>query len=331
MIIKRIITAIVMFILFLSLSQTILLGSFFFNKNVEASIIVKEILMSVCSYIYTYGFDSKILYEGDYNKSDKVDIIISNHLNSIDFYIYLSIIKLYDDRPIYYLIRKNLVFLPGIGFIFGSGSDITLNRKLEDDVDNINDKISKIKEGIIIIMPEGTRYTPEKFTESQKYCKENGLTVFNNVLYPKMKGLYLISSILKKNNKLGKIIDFTIQFENFKNQKAYIDVLFTKKIGRSFGIVNSYDIPHNILDNYNDYKNWFISTIWIKKDLLLDNIDKTEQHNYTELVPYIKDYQYFIIITCITLFIYLITHMNGYYIPISLGLSYVLMAKNYNK
>jgi 1-acyl-sn-glycerol-3-phosphate acyltransferase len=328
---KRAITCIILIILFLSVSQTILLGSYLFNKNAETSLIAKEIVVNLYPYIYTYGFDSKILYEGDYKKSDKVDIITSNHINAFDFFIYLSILRLYDDRPIYYLFRKNLVLIPGMGFILGSGSDIKLNRNLDDDIDNINDKISKIKEGVIIIMPEGTRYTPEKFTESQKYCKDNDLSVFNNLLYPKMKGLYLISSILKKNNKLGKIIDFTVQVENLKNKKAYVDVLFTKKFGRSFGIVNSYDIPNNILDDYNDYKNWFISTIWIKKDLLLDNIQNIEKHNYTELVPHMKDYQYFIIITCITLFIYLMTHMNGYYIPISLVLSYFLMAKNYNK
>ncbi len=331
MFIKRVVTCIILIILFLSVSQTILLGSYLFNKNVETSLVAKEIVVNLYSYIYTYGFDSKIYYEGNYNKSDKVDIIISNHVNAFDFFIYLSIVRLYDDRPIYYLFRKNLVFIPGMGFILGSGSDIKLNRNLDDDIDNINDKISKIKEGIIIIMPEGTRYTPEKFAESQKYCTNNGLTVFNNLLFPKMKGLYLISNILKKNNKLGKIIDFTVQVECLKNQKAYIDVLFTKKFGKSFGIVNTYDIPNFVLDDYDTYKNWFVSTIWIKKDLLLDNIQNIEQHNYTELVPHMKDYQYFIIITCITLFLYLMTHMNGYYIPISLALSYFIMAKNYNK
>ena len=329
--IKKIIALIVFFILLLSVSQTLQLSSYLFNKNNEGSNISKEIISNIFPYIYTYGFDSKILYEGDYNKSDKVDIIISNHINSIDFFIYISILKLFDDRPIYFIFRKNIVLFPGMGFILGSGLDLKLNRNLDDDVDNINEKISKIKEGVIIIMPEGTRYTPDKFTESQKYCKDNGLNVFNNLLYPKMKGLYLISSILKKNNKLGKIIDFTIQVENLKNKKSHIDVLLTKKMGRCFGIVNSYDIPNNILDDYDKYKNWFISTIWIKKDLLLDNIQNIEKHNYTELVPHMKDYQYFIIITCITLFIYLMTHMNGYYIPISLGLSYFLMAKNYNK
>ncbi len=331
MIIKRIITLIILIILYLSVSQTILLGSYLFNKNAETSLIVKEIVVNLYPYIYTYGFDSKILYEGSYNKSDKVDIVISNHVNAFDFFVYLSILRIYDDRPVYYLFRKNLVLVPGMGFIMGSGTDIKLNRNLEDDIENINDKISKIKEGIIIIMPEGTRYTPEKFKESQKYCSDNNLPLLNNTLYPKMKGLYLITNILRKNNNLGKIIDFTVQVENFKNQKVYIDVLLTKKFGRSFGIINTYDIPNYVLDDYDKYKKWFISTIWIKKDLLLDNIHKTEKHNYIELVPHMKDYQYFIIITCITLFLYLMTHMNGYYIPISLALSYFIIAKNYNK
>ncbi len=178
-------------------------------------------------------------------------------------------------------------------------------------------------------MPEGTRYTPEKFQESQTYSKQNNLPVFENLLYPKMKGLYIVSNILNKNGNLGKILDFTIQVEHLKNQKAYIDVLLTKKFGTSFGIVNTYDIPNTVVDNYDIFKKWFVSTIWQKKDLLLENIQNTEEHNYKELIPKIKNYQYFIIIVCITLFFYLSTRMNYLFIPISLAISYYLMYKKY--
>ena len=135
--IKKKVAMIVLFILFLSISQTILLGSYLCNKNVEVSLIAKEIIVNLYPYVYTYGFDSKILYEGCYEKSDKVDIVISNHINAFDFFIYLSILRLYEDRPVYYLFRKNIVLIPGMGFILGSGSDIKLNRNLDDDVDNI--------------------------------------------------------------------------------------------------------------------------------------------------------------------------------------------------
>jgi hypothetical protein len=180
-------------------------------------------------------------------------------------------------------------------------------------------------------MPEGTRYTPAKFKAAQQYSIENNLPVLKNTLYPKMKGLYIITNILKKNNKLGNIIDFTIQVENFKNQQAYMDVLLTKNFGKTFSIINSYNIPNEILDDYDIFKEWFLSTIWIKKNLLLDNIQNTSEHNYKELIPKLKYHQYFIIIVSITLFIYLLTHMNGLFIPISFAFSYFITLTNYNK
>lgn len=329
--IKKIVAFIVLFILIVSISQTIGLGSYLFGKKEDGANIAKDIIISFLPYLYTYGFDSKIYHDGNYKQSDKVDIVISNHINTIDFAIYLSLIRLFDSRPIYYLFKKSIVFIPGSGFILGLGRDIKMNRKMEDDIDNINESISKIKEGIIILMPEGTRFTPEKFADAQKYSKDNNLPVFNNTLFPKMKGIFTISNILKKNNRLGNIIDFTIQVENFKNTKTYMDKIMTKKFGDTFGIINCYNIPEKMLNNYDIFKNWFLEKIWTTKDKILDNICNRTLYNYKELVPNMKGYEYFILIICVTLFFYLALHTNGLYIPVSLLVSYSMMYLLYRK
>ena len=328
--IKKIVSFIVLFILVISISQTITLGSYLFGNKEEGANIAKDIIISFLPYLYTYGFDSKILYQGNYNlTNNKVDIIISNHINTIDFTIYLSLIRLFDHRPIYFLFKKTILFIPGSGFILGSGNDIKMNRKLEDDIDNINVSISKIKEGIIILMPEGTRYTDDKFKAAQKYSKNNNLPIFNNTLFPKMKGLFVISNILKKNDRLGNIIDFTIEIEKFKKKKTYMDIMMTKKLGKTFCIINSYNIPEIVLNNYNNYKEWFLSTVWIKKDKALDIIQTID--NYKEFVPKMKGYEYFILIICITLFFYLAFHTNGLFIPLSLLLTYIMMYSTFRK
>ena len=327
--IKKIVAFIVLFILIVCISQTITLGSYLFGKKYEGANIGKDIIISFLPYLYTYGFESKILYDGNYKaSSDKVDIVISNHINTIDFAIYLSLIRLFDSRPIYFLFKKSIVFIPGSGFILGTGYDVKMNRKLEDDIDNINESINKIKEGIIILMPEGTRYTPEKFKDAQKYSRDNNLPIFNNTLFPKMKGLFTVSNILKKNGRLGKIIDFTIQVENFKNTTAYMKKLMTNKFGRTFSVINTYNISEKALDNYDIFKNWFLSKIWRKKDIILDNITK---YDYKELVPNMKGYEYFILIICVTLFFYLTLHSNGLFIPVSLLISYSMMYVLYRK
>jgi 1-acyl-sn-glycerol-3-phosphate acyltransferase len=329
--IKKIVVFIVFFVIIFSISQTITLGSYLFDKKIEGGNIGKDIIISLLPYLYTYGFDSKIHYDGLYNASNKVDIIISNHINTIDFAIYLSLVRLFDSRPVYCLFKKNIVFIPGCGFILGTGQDIKMNKKLEDDIDNINISISKIKEGIIVLMPEGTRFTPEKFIKAQTYSKDNNLPMFNNTLFPKMKGIFIISNILKNNGRLGNIIDFTIQIENFKNTKTYIDKIMTKKLGNTFSIINTYNIPDIVLGNYDIFKNWFLSNIWIKKDIILDTINDKNKYNYKELIPNMKGYEYFIIIICVTLFFYLIMHNKGIYLPISFIISYTMMYMVYIK
>jgi len=328
----KFIVALIVFILFIiSSTQTLLLGSFLLNKNAYTSDIIKDILKNMLPFLYKHGLNSNILYEGTYNKTNKIDIIICNHINSIDFIVCLAIMALFDDRPWYIMFRKQFILIPGVGFLLEMGNDIKLNRNLDDDKENINYKINKINEGVIIMMPEGTRCSSERLEKSKQYSRDNNLKVYNNILYPKMKGLYLIANILKNNGKLGNIIDLTMQIENLVNIHEFTKMMFVKKIGRTFCLINSYTIPtdNNILDNYDMFKDWFISNIWDKKDLLLDNIQNTQIHNYKEINPQIKDYNYFIIIVLITLFIYLSTHLYGIFLPISFALSYGIIWHNY--
>lgn len=329
--IKKVICIIVLFILLIIVSQTITLFSCLFGKTEEGVNISKDIITSILPYFYSYGLKSKILYEGNYNITDKVDIIIGNHISTIDFIIYLSIIRLFNHRPFYFILKKSVVFIPGAGFILGLGNDIKLNRKFEDDIENLNKSISKIKEGVLILLPEGTRFTEEKFKNSQEFSINNNLPVYNNILFPKMKGLFTILNNLKNHNKLGNIIDFTIQIQNFKKVKIFTKDLLKKDFGNTYCIINSYDVPEILLDNYDNFKEWFLLNIWKKKDLLLENIQNTKIYNYKELIPKMKGYQYFILIICITLYFYLAFHSYGLYVPLSIIFSYYLIYSIYKK
>jgi 1-acyl-sn-glycerol-3-phosphate acyltransferase len=327
--IKKIIAIIIFLILSMITSQTITLGSYLFGKKNKVVEISKDIIISFTSYIYRYGFDSKIYYDGVYKTSNKIDIVISNHINTFDFNIYSSLIRLYDSRPVYLIFFKYIVFVPFAGFILGSGTDIIINRKIEYDIDNINEFVSNIKEGLIVLYPEGYKFTPEKRIIAQKYSRDNNLPVFNNVLFPKMKGIFTIANILKKNNKLGNIIDMTIQADNLKNIDAPLEKLITTKLGDSFSVINTYNIPEKHLDNYDNFKKWFLLNIWQKKDIILDNIHTN--YNYKELKPNIKSYEVCILIICLILFGYLFIHTKGIFLPVSLIISYSLMYSLYRK
>ena len=69
-----------------------------------------------------------------------------------------------------------------------------------------------------------------------------------SILFPKMKGLWIICDILKKNNRLGNIIDFTITVE-----KKYKKFSILNEIGDTQVIINSY----NRIYYFFLFANWF--------------------------------------------------------------------------
>ena len=328
--ILKIVGFIVIFVILLSMTQTLLLGSILIGMNNQCANLVKNIIISMMPLVYTYCFDSPIHYNAKYNPSDKVDILISNHITTIDFVVYLSVLRQFDNRDVYFVLKRDLIFIPGGGFTLCVGPDIKLNRKLEDDQESIINSVKKMKSGIIIIMPEGTRFTPEKQELAKKYSIDNNLPVFKNTLFPKMKGIYLISKILNENNKLGKIIDFSTIIENFHLKTARMKDLLTKPLGKTFSVIRTYNIPIKYLDNYEKFKKWFLK-LWQKKDNILDNICNAPNYDYMILKPELKSKDYMIIVVMITLFIYLIMHSNGLFLPFSFLVSYIITGIYYFK
>ena len=325
---NKIIYIFVCFIFLISFSQTLTLSSYLIGKQSQMADLSKNIMTSVFPLLYTKGFNSSIYYTGNYIKTDKIDIIVSNHISSVDFMLFTSLIRQYDDRNIYVLIKKNIVFTPGLGFIALSALDIKLNRKIEDDESNIIAALKKIKSGIIVIMPEGTRYTPDKYKSSQEYSISNNLHVFKNTLYPKMKGLWTICNILTKENRMGNIIDLTIMIEKLRGKKGYIKQVLTTEFGNTYGVINTYTLPksYTSVENFNSYdtfKTWFID-IWKKKDNILDRIQIPDEFIYSKLNPELKSSEYVLLVFIVSLFIYLILQTKGMYLVYSVGISYII-------
>ena len=172
MIIIKVVFLIFLYLLMYTASSTIVLGSYLFGKNKEIINIVKVYFTNLLNITYQIGFNSNLYYSGSYIKSNNIDIIISNHINTIDFTLNVVISNYFDKRGYNFLISKHVTYLPGIGFLMSSSTDIKLNKKLLDDKNNIINSIKKIKNGIIILFPEGTRFTSEKHKLAVEYSKK---------------------------------------------------------------------------------------------------------------------------------------------------------------
>jgi hypothetical protein len=317
LIIKKITSLISFLFLILSYSQTIISG-LILSKNKHFFYEIIKNLIDLFLPIYKYCFNSKINTFGKYIKSDKVDIVVMNHINTLDFIPYLSTIRHYDKRDIYFIVKKQIIDIPIFGDYFINENTLRLERSFEKDKDNIIKFIDKIDNGIIYIYPEGTRFNLDKFKKAQEFCEKNNYNKFNNSLYPKMKGLYTLTNVLHEQNKMGNIISITGIVENFKNKNGYIKNILTKDLGNTFTIIFTYKTPY--IKNYDDFKKWFLD-IWHIKNM---NIENYKNFEYKEINSNIKTSSYILSLSILFLFLRIQVKTKGLYLIFGLIMSFVI-------
>ena len=245
---------------------------FSLDNNLEASFFIKKIMQELIAALFKYGIDGKLYINiGNDTPSpinnNKVDVIIANHYTgSIDIMIIINILHHYNIYTYNFIYNKNNVnYIPGLGLVLKSSYDINVH-----DYKNIAKIIKKINvcnsKQFMIIFPEGsiTNYSS---------CIENNIHIYNNLLVPRIKGLYVLLNELNKQDKLGSIWNFTLT-NNQDNYYAHIRKLY--------------------LNNFNNYnilkKN--IYNIWKDKDNILENNHKIK---YKQI--YLRNNYYYFILT----------------------------------
>lgn len=249
------------------------------QSNAEESCFIKYVLQEFMVACFKHGYNGNLYMKNSHEmpNDNNIDIIIANHTSKFDD-IMLIIIALYkfNIHDYNFIYNKGILHhVPGLGIFLKSSYDIGIDRNYSKDYHSIINGLNKINnkksKEFIIIFPEGRIITKEKLEKDQEYSKENNIPVFNNLLVPKTKGLFLIIEYLTHLKRFGTLWDITLH--NNMND-YYIDI-------------NKIDIQYN---NYNEFKSEFYKK-WENKDKLLNNIkDKTKynkiffRNNYTLLL-----------------------------------------------
>lgn len=89
--------------------------------------------------------------------------------------------------------KNELRYLPILGWAFWFGDFIFLRRNWKDDSNNIGPAIDKIMKypfpTTLLLLPEGTRFTKEKYEAGQQFIKEKNLNInLKHHLLPRVKG-----------------------------------------------------------------------------------------------------------------------------------------------
>jgi len=295
----------------------------FINKHDEIINFVQEIWQVLSAYGIKYGFQSDIYYTNkiEIKKNNKVNIFVCNHVASIDMFIILGFLNYCGIGKWIAFTKKELVYFPGFGLSCKFGKHIKLDRNWDKDKDSMVKQFEKIEEGNIIIFPEGTRFEPKKFKEGQEFSIENGLPVYNNLLVPKTKGLWMLYNYLKETNKLGDIYDISVIIQNFLGKQAYMNELFLKPMGNTFLITRKLTITSNLSDMV-DFKMWFLKE-WKEKDKLI-NIYQTIAYLKMESINHKSTlFLNLLFFVLITYGLYSQKYLR-YYFMSSIGLGYLL-------
>jgi 1-acyl-sn-glycerol-3-phosphate acyltransferase len=237
---------------------------------------LKNSFQILVSYVLKYGFGINLKCNMNITQTkNKIDILISNHVATVDSFILLSMLEQMNISNFIMVGKKDLIYTPGIGMLIMFGDHIKLARNWEEDKYTIDKQLENIKEGIIVLFPEGTRYTEEKFKEAQEFSKKNNLPVYDNLLVPKSKGFEAIYNNLKINNKLGNIYDSTMILEN-----TNLFDLF-KKDSTNVHLINRI-LNKEELEN-KDFKSWLLEK-WSEKDNIIKTYSKIKYENmYPEI------------------------------------------------
>ena len=265
---------------------------------------------------------------------DKIDIIIANHISNIDYFIIFTILKQYKIYNYCGIIGPTVKYYPGTGIIMNLGDSIEVNRNWQLDKNIIEPQLDDIKldnksKHVIIIFPEGTRMMESRLLIAQKFSKDNNIHKYENVLVPKIKGIWTMINHLTKTNRLGNVWDISVIIPKYLRKKAELVDLIKKNIGNIFIHMRTVSIKANY--NYDEFKENFYN-FWKEKDDLITNY-KSSHYNeidFNDKKTYILNN--IILLTFLLFGIYLLTKKSGrYYLLISFILSYVFIKLNIKK
>jgi len=246
----------------------------FSNDKTKARLEVKSRWQNKVNTIIRRYFFNKIEINGNIEQNNNsIDVIIANHISTIDFIIIITILHNFRISDYYFVLKDSLVKIPVFGDLIGD--DIHLTRNWENDKELIVKQIKKIKSGKILIYPEGTRYDKKKHKKSKQFCLENKLPIYNYTLAPRVKGLHSIISLLKSENRFGNLYDITLILPKFINRDLYGKRLISSEdMGKLYVDVRKINISEKVNDiDYEQFKKQ-LYYIWLEKNIIIDKIKR---------------------------------------------------------
>jgi 1-acyl-sn-glycerol-3-phosphate acyltransferase len=315
---------------YLILTPSILISNDYLIK------LVKKLSQTLTVFTLIYGLKSEFyLTNTEQNikelmnqNTDLVDIIVCNHITTIDFLIVIVYLKYFGIASCNFILDYKVKHIIGFGLVMYANNDIKVFRNWELDQNSMLKQINKFnknissKKQVLIIFPEGTRFTPDKFIEAQKFSKSKGIPIYDHLLVPKARGLWFLINSFKKANKLGRVWDITLTVPSILGKSAYVSDLINKPLGPVYATIKELKLDF-------DYQNLETFKIWLFKNWKIkDEFMKYYKHYvYKKLYFDNTKYKHLAIILsiCLLFSLFLGNKYGRYYLLTSFVIGYMLI------
>lgn len=241
-------------------------GFFSLRLQIQIAKIVCYTTWSILNIIFglTCSIEEKSIPKGNY-------VVISNHINAIDF-VLINRLNKYNFSDAKYAFKRSLICIPIFYQTCVLLKFLVLYRNFETDRCFIEKHINDLKKYLIpvwfILFCEGTRFTRKKHQESVKFCKEKGITPFTNVLCPRHKGFSILIDNLR-NSYIKKVLDLTFYCKD--ETFSLYNMLFTAK---KYNFKMDYRLVD--IDSIHDTKE-FLEESFRRKDRIINDWKKMDQ------------------------------------------------------
>jgi len=246
-------------------------------------------------YVFEHRHGADITFSGDVIPPNENALVVANHLSYSDFYLINGLAARKRMLPYgRWFAKSSLKWqLPIFGWSMYLIGMVMVSRDWLKDSNSIIRAFKGLKQppGIgkkvwLVSFLEGTRMSPEKLEKSQKYCREDGKKVLNNVLAARTKGF--IAAIREfRNSHVTHVYDLTLAYsgpEGFGKAPDLVTINSMSQLSPKykFHVHTRRWAIRELPEDEGELKTW-IETVWMEKDEILDGLKK-EWINWKGLV-----------------------------------------------
>ena len=179
--------------------------------------------LAICVFVAERLGRVRVRVTGDQDKCDRLcsatlsdhQLVTMNHAGEIDWLVGFSLVDRSQMLGKMRAVAKDVIkFIPGIGWSFYFTGWIFVKRNSIKDLEHMTRSAKKLSQSptqfALSILPEGTRFTPEKHQQSIAVATKKGLPIFTHHLLPRSRGFHTLVTALRDDPLLEYIVDITV-------------------------------------------------------------------------------------------------------------------------